>query len=63
VTAILSRHKPGDILTVSYVDRTGETVTGRVALQEDPALEIVPIESAGGQLTAAQRSFRERWLH
>jgi predicted metalloprotease with PDZ domain len=63
VTAILGRHEPGDILTVSYVDRTGETVTGRVALQEDPALEIVPIESAGGQLTAAQRSFRERWLH
>ena len=25
-------------------------------------LEVVPVESAGGTLTAAQRAFRERWL-
>jgi hypothetical protein len=33
-----------------------------VALEEDPRIEIVPIEAAGGSLTSAQKQFREGWI-
>jgi predicted metalloprotease with PDZ domain len=63
VGAILRRHKPGDTIAVSYVDRTGIVQTTKLTLGEDPSLDLAPIESAGGSLTAAQRLFRERWLN
>jgi predicted metalloprotease with PDZ domain len=62
VETILGRLKPGDRVDVTFVDRTGVPRTGIVTLVEDPALEIVPVESTGGALTAAQKAFRARWL-
>jgi predicted metalloprotease with PDZ domain len=62
VEAMIRRHKPRDRMQVTFVDRAGATKTGSVTLAEDPHLEVVPVESAGGSLTPAQKAFRERWL-
>ncbi len=59
---VLARHKPGDRLSVAYVDRTGLEKTATVVVAEDPHLEVVPNESEGIALSPAQRLFRERWL-
>jgi predicted metalloprotease with PDZ domain len=59
---VIVRRKPGDVITVSYVDRTRQTKTARITLEEDPSFELVPIESIGGTLTDAQRRFRRDWL-
>ena len=56
--AVLSRRKPGDTVTVSYVDRAGVRKSVSVSLVENPHLEIVDAAA----LTPAQRAFRERWL-
>jgi predicted metalloprotease with PDZ domain len=63
VSAVMRRHKPGDTIAASFVDRTGAMKTTMLTLAEDPRFEIVPIEAAGGSLTAPQRMFRERWLN
>jgi predicted metalloprotease with PDZ domain len=63
ISDIVSRHRPGDELGVTFVNRTGRPRTARLTLTADPALELLPIESAGGKLTAAQRLLRERWLN
>jgi predicted metalloprotease with PDZ domain len=62
VGAVLRRHKPGDRLQVVYAGRDHATRTASVTLGEDPRMEVLPTESSGGTLTAAQRAFRERWL-
>ena len=63
VDAVLRRHKPGDRVPTTFVDRTGVPKTAGVTLAEDPHLDVVPIEYAGGgALTSAQKAFRERWL-
>ena len=62
VERVLARHAPGDRVNLVFADRTGAARTARVVLKEDPALEVVALESTGGQITAAQRIFRERWL-
>jgi predicted metalloprotease with PDZ domain len=54
-------HKPGDVLTVTYLHR-GEQKTTQLTLTENPALEIVPIEKTGGTLTPAMQTFRDKWL-
>jgi predicted metalloprotease with PDZ domain len=59
---VIGRRKPGDVITVSYVDRTRQTKTARITLEEDPSFELVPVESIGGTLTDAQRRFRRDWL-
>jgi S1-C subfamily serine protease len=59
----LERHRPGDAIVVAFVDRAGVAKTARVTLGEDPHLDLIPIESAGGVLTPAQRRFRESWLN
>ena len=56
--AAVSRRKPGDRVSVNYVDRTGTARSVTVTLVENPHLEIVDV----GSLTPAQRAFRERWL-
>jgi predicted metalloprotease with PDZ domain len=61
-SSIVWRHKPGDRLRVTYVDRTGVEKMTTVALVEDPHLQVGPIETEGVALTPAQRTFRERWL-
>jgi len=62
VNAIVRRHKPGDTIPMTIVSRTGISRTATVALIEDPRVELVTVESAGGSLTSAQKQFRDRWL-
>ena len=62
VTAVLQRHRPGDRLAIVFADRAGGARNGTVVLAEDPGVELVAVEAAGGVLSAAQRAFRERWL-
>jgi predicted metalloprotease with PDZ domain len=54
-------HKPGDRIAVAYT-RDGAKATTTLILGEDPALEVVPTESAGGRLTREQQGFRDGWL-
>jgi predicted metalloprotease with PDZ domain len=56
--AAISHRKPGDRVTVNYVDRSGATRAVMVTLVENPHLEIVD----AGSPTPAQRAFRDRWL-
>jgi predicted metalloprotease with PDZ domain len=62
VMAVARRHKPGDTVSIDFVDRGGEVTSAKVTFAEDPRLEVVPVESAGGSLTSAQRAFRRSWL-
>ena len=62
LTAVLGRHKPGDVIAIVFVDRTGAARTADVTLAENPHVEVLPIEAAGGSLTSAHQQFRERWL-
>ena len=62
VAAVLRRHQPGATVSVDFVDRSGESTAAKVTLSEDPRLDVVPVESAGGTLTSAQRAFRRSWL-
>jgi predicted metalloprotease with PDZ domain len=59
VSAVVGRHKPGDRIPITFVDRTGRAKTATVALAENPQLEVVPADSP----TAAQKTFRDRWLN
>jgi predicted metalloprotease with PDZ domain len=61
--AALQRRRPGDRVQIVFVDRTRLIRRPTVTLGEDPHLEAVPIEAAGGTMTSAQRAFRDRWLH
>ncbi len=58
----LMRHKPGDRLPLRFVRRSGEIVNTTLVPDEDPRIEVVPIEKAGGILTDDQKRFRESWL-
>ncbi len=60
--AALMRRKPGDRVPLRFVRRSGETVNAALALDEDPRVEIVPVEKIGGMLTDDQRRFRSSWL-
>ena len=62
VADMLTAHKPGDTITVGFKRRNGAAVTSRLVLKEDPSLEGMLIEDAGGTPTAEQKAFRERWL-
>jgi predicted metalloprotease with PDZ domain len=60
--AAVKARKPGDRLAVTFKRRGGATGTASITLSEDPALEIVPVESTGARLTPDQQAFRESWL-
>jgi predicted metalloprotease with PDZ domain len=60
---VLGRHRPGDELSVTFVNRTGKPRTARLTLAADSALELLPVESTGGTLTPAQKLLRHRWLN
>ena len=62
VTSAARRHKPGDKISVEYVDRGGTTKTATLTLAEDPRVEVVPVESTGRNATPAQLAFRNAWL-
>ncbi len=61
-SAAVKARKPGDRVTVDLQRRGGATGTATIALEEDPSLEVVTVESTGGTLTADQRAFRDAWL-
>jgi predicted metalloprotease with PDZ domain len=63
VSNAISRRRPGDRVAITFVDRAGVTRTANVTLAENPHLDIVAVEAAGGSLTPPQRAFRERWLN
>jgi PDZ domain-containing secreted protein len=60
--AALGHHRPGDRVTITYVDRRAAQKVTTVTLAEDPHLEVVPIERLGRPLAPAERDFRDRWL-
>ena len=62
IEQVLGRHKPGDAIPIRFVRRGGEKVDGTITLDEDPRIEIVPMESTGGTPTAEQKRFRDAWL-
>jgi predicted metalloprotease with PDZ domain len=59
--AAIRTRKPGDRVTVEY-RRRGESARTTLVLAEDPAMEIVTVESSGGTPTPAQRAFRQAWM-
>ncbi|HYE87448.1 MAG TPA: hypothetical protein VEA16_13895 [Vicinamibacterales bacterium] len=59
----LAKHKPGESVPLRYVRRSGETVNGTITFDEDPRIEVVPVEKTGGTLTADQKQFRDAWLN
>jgi predicted metalloprotease with PDZ domain len=62
LTGILQRHAPGDSVAVVYVDRGGGERRPTVKLTEALQLTLDPIEATGSTLSAAQQTFRSRWL-
>jgi predicted metalloprotease with PDZ domain len=61
----ISRKKPGDAVTLGVVRRDGARVTKTATVAQDPALEVVGIDTpagGGATLTDAQRAFRASWL-
>jgi predicted metalloprotease with PDZ domain len=63
VYAALRRRRPGDALSLTFADRSGAERKTTVTLGEEPALELVPIETTGKTLTPDQKAFRTRWLN
>ncbi|SHL48253.1 M61 family metallopeptidase [Hymenobacter psychrotolerans] len=57
LTKIMAAHKPGDTVPLEVRTRDGVR-TVQVTLQEDPALEVVPLPNA----TRKQLAFRKAWL-
>ena len=58
---IVATKNIGDKLVVNYKNRTGDHET-TITLEENPALEVVPFEKAGKELTKEQQTFRNNWL-
>jgi predicted metalloprotease with PDZ domain len=59
---VLKTKKPGDRIILTFKRRGGATGTATITLKDDPALEVVSVESSGGVLTPAQKAFRDAWL-
>jgi predicted metalloprotease with PDZ domain len=59
---LLVRHKPGDVVSIRFLRRSGEAVNTNLTLEENVRIEIVSVEDAGGQLTPEQKQYREAWL-
>ena len=62
LTQLLGKHKPGDRIAIRFVRRSGEPVNAALVLDEDPRVEILPIEQSGGTLSEEQRRFRDDWF-
>ena len=59
--AIVAGKNIGDKIVIDYTNRTGAHQT-TITLEENPYLEIVPIEKTGKELTKEQQDFRSAWL-
>jgi predicted metalloprotease with PDZ domain len=53
--------RPGARAVIAFL-RRGTAVRANLTIAEDPALDLVTLESTGGTPTPAQRAFREKWL-
>ena len=62
ISAVLERRHPGDAIAMVFADRSGRVQHVTVTLAEDPALEVVPVESTGASLPRDRRTFRDGWL-
>ncbi len=62
VDQVLARHAPGASVPLRYLRRSGESVSTTLIFEEDPRIEVVTVEQAGGTPTAAQRQSRDQWL-
>jgi predicted metalloprotease with PDZ domain len=62
VDRAIRARRPGEALQVVF-ERRGQRVAGTLRLIEDPHVEVVLVEDAGGSPTAGQRRARERWLN
>jgi S1-C subfamily serine protease len=60
-TRALASRQPGDAVPVDF-ERRGDPVSAQLRLVEDPRVQAVPVEDAGGRVTEAQRRFRDAWL-
>jgi predicted metalloprotease with PDZ domain len=60
----IPNRNPGALVAITVMRRDGTIVTKSITLKPDPtAQQIVPVESLpGGNLTPAQKAFREAWL-
>ena len=54
-------HRPGDRMNVEFV-RHGVDSKTTIAVGDDPAVEVVPLESTGVALSASQSAMRAAWL-
>ena len=61
VDSIVAAHRPGDTLAVAYRSH-GEMLAGRIVLQENPHMELVPAERTGVAVTPGALDARRRWL-
>ncbi|MDF3077980.1 MAG: peptidase [Sphingobacteriaceae bacterium] len=61
VRTIVEGYNPGDEIEVTYQHK-GLEKTRKVKLQENNALEVVPIEKTGGTLTPQMALYRSNWL-
>jgi predicted metalloprotease with PDZ domain len=57
----LRAHKPGDQMTLE-IDRHGGSVRTAINVGEDPAMEVVTVESTGGTLSGDQKRMRDAWM-
>ncbi|MCO4292878.1 PDZ domain-containing protein [Solitalea sp. MAHUQ-68] len=58
---VLSKHKPGDKVTVEF-DHRGVRKTAEMVLQENPRLEVLTYEQTGLIVTEDMKKLREEWL-
>ena len=59
---VLARHKPGDRLSVTYVDRTGVEKTTTVVARRGSASRGGAERDRGRRVDAGAATFRDRWL-
>jgi PDZ domain-containing secreted protein len=57
----LSKHRPGDTVTLTVKKRAGEQ-QARVVLAQDPTFELISFEKAGLPVSDSIASFRRDWL-
>lgn len=57
----IGQARPGDEADIRFIQR-GIERRARIRFANDPGIELVRAEAAGGQVTADQMAFREAWL-
>ncbi len=58
---VIERARPGDEVVVRFLQR-GREGRARIRFAGDPSVELVRIETDGGEVTAEQMAFRAAWL-